>query len=400
MDVENFLSKISTNKIKLGLLRTKEFLKFCNNPEKNYSIIQVAGTNGKGSTSAIIAKILYTAKYKVGLFTSPHLYKINERIRINGVPISDFQIKIFIKKYQNYINTHKPTFFETITCMAFWYFHKKNVDIAVMETGLGGRLDSVSACTPELIVFTKITRDHTEILGNTLKKIAIEKAGAIKQNCICVSSPQKKNVKHALEQKAQQTKSSIYYTNPQHSNYKINLNGTVQKENCTTAIKAISMLKGFKINKNDINKALLTINWPGRNQIIQTHPLIVFDVAHNEDGINQFLKFINTQKITGMNRLIISLQNNKKITQKTSKKILSTYNYIYCVEPDSRNPMKSTKIKNIFKNHKKVLIKKDVLKTFKKVSQQTNPEDSISIIGTHYFGPYVNKFFKICFDKI
>ena len=169
----NFLSyllTLETKGIKLGLDRTRQILKACDNPHKKIKTIQIVGTNGKGSTSAMIANILKVSGYTVGLYTSPHLNTINERIRINGQAIPNNQIIKFIDQYKSHIDKLQISFFEAMTALALWHFNNAKVDIAVLETGLGGRLDSVSICSPELLVFTKISLDHQHILGSTIEK--------------------------------------------------------------------------------------------------------------------------------------------------------------------------------------------------------------------------------------
>ena len=167
----NYLFSLESKGIKLGLERTEKLFDVCKNPQKNFPSIQVIGTNGKGSTSAMIANILKTANYKVGLYTSPHLTKINERIRINGTPIKDGDIIEFINKYKDSINILNVSFFEVITAIAVWHFNKNNVDIAILETGLGGRLDSVTACDSNILVCTSVSKDHQHILGDTIRDL-------------------------------------------------------------------------------------------------------------------------------------------------------------------------------------------------------------------------------------
>ena len=174
-NLSKYLFSLESKGIKLGLERTYDMLEACGNPHESLTSIQILGTNGKGSTASIIAQILKKAGYKVGLYTSPHLNKLNERVRINGKAISDQDISNFIKTYKNKINNLSASFFEVMTALAVWYFHKNKVDIAILETGLGGRLDSVSACKSELLVFTSISLDHQHILGDTIEEIAKEK---------------------------------------------------------------------------------------------------------------------------------------------------------------------------------------------------------------------------------
>ena len=180
MDSIQYLLSIETRGIKLGFQRTRRIMKACNSPHIGMPSIQVAGTNGKGSICAMLANIFKTAGYKTGLYTSPHLVNVNERIRINGIPISNREIDIFIQKYKTDIEKIGVTFFETITAMAFWYFKKARVDVAVLETGLGGRLDSVTICEPMATIITPISLDHLDILVDTLSHITFEKVGILK----------------------------------------------------------------------------------------------------------------------------------------------------------------------------------------------------------------------------
>ena len=161
---------IPSAKIKYGLSRTIDFLSICKNPENNFFSIQILGTNGKGTVAAIVSQILIDAGYKVGTYSSPHLVHINERIRINNENILDSEIKFFLDNFYNKAKSIRPSFFELMTVMAMWYFSKEKVDFAVLETGLGGRLDSVPACKNSILGFTSISMDHHEILGNTAHK--------------------------------------------------------------------------------------------------------------------------------------------------------------------------------------------------------------------------------------
>ena len=234
-DFLSYLLSLETKGIKLGLERTYNILSACNNPQEKIKIIQVVGTNGKGSTSAMIANILKHANYKVGLYTSPHLYKINERIRVNGQSISDDSIIEFINKYQKQIETFNISFFEAMTAIALWYFNNQKVDIAILETGLGGRLDSVSACIPELVVFTPVSLDHQHILGDTIEQIAVEKAGAIKLGVPCISSNQQLEVKQIFNSYAKKFNTKVDYIDIQ-CKYPVNLNGKHQKMNANLAV--------------------------------------------------------------------------------------------------------------------------------------------------------------------
>ena len=228
----NYLLSIESRGIKLGLERTQFIMKSCGNPHANLPVIQVAGTNGKGSVCAILEKIFRDSGYKTGLFTSPHLVKVNERIRVNGKSIENEKIESFINQYKQVIENNNITFFECMTAISAWYFKNNNVDIAIMETGLGGKFDSVSICTPIATIITPISYDHMEILGKTLESIAIQKAGIMKKNIICISAKQKSTVKKTLKIEAKKTHTPLYFLND-HKKFKLNLNipGNKQKEN-------------------------------------------------------------------------------------------------------------------------------------------------------------------------
>ena len=287
-----YLLAIETRGIKLGFERTRAMMKVCGNPHLLLPVIQVAGTNGKGSVCAILASILRSAGYKTGLFTSPHLVRVNERIRINGQPIPNVEIDGFIQLYKQDIERIEATFFETTTAIACWYFNKENVDIAIMETGLGGRLDSSSICKPLVTVITPISLDHMEILGETLREITVEKAGVMKKDILCLSACQKQEVAVVLKSEASQKGTPLHFLNGE-KKVKINVNipGEKQKENTELSLWVLDHLKGFTIPDFAIREGLNTVKWYGRNQILQINPLVIFDVAHNVESIMCFLDY-------------------------------------------------------------------------------------------------------------
>ena len=208
------LFKLQRLGIKTGLEHTFQLLDTCSNPHQRLKFIHLAGTNGKGSTAAFIDSILRSSGLKVGLYTSPHLVQFNERIRVNGVPICNEKIVEFMQLYSDDIKRIESTFFETTTAMAFWYFEQENIDIAVIETGLGGRLDSTNVIIPEISVITPIGMDHCDLLGNNLKSIAQEKAGIIKENISVISGYQEKIVKEVLVEKALEMQTQVKFIKP------------------------------------------------------------------------------------------------------------------------------------------------------------------------------------------
>ncbi|WBX74125.1 bifunctional folylpolyglutamate synthase/dihydrofolate synthase [Tenacibaculum pacificus] len=259
------------------------------NPEKKFKTIHVGGTNGKGSTSHMIASILQEAGYKVGLYTSPHLKNFTERIRINGQEIPQENIIDFISKNKQFLEAQKLSFFEMTVGMAFSYFESQKVDIAVIEVGLGGRLDSTNIIIPEVSVITNIGLDHTQFLGETLPEIAYEKAGIIKDNISVVIGERQEAVEKVFLSKANDCNSEIVFASDGDYSYKTDLLGDYQSKNVKTAVKAISQLKDFVISEENIKNGLLQVakntNLKGRWQILQQEPKIICDTAHNKEGL-------------------------------------------------------------------------------------------------------------------
>ena len=292
--------------IKLGLEHTFRLLDFLANPQNDLTMIHVAGTNGKGSICAMIASILHASGKNVGLYTSPHLIQFNERIRINGYPISDKQIIRFMKKVGPVVQEIESTFFETTTAMAFDYFKEQKVDMAVIETGLGGRLDSTNVIDPEVTVISHISMDHMDILGKDIEKIANEKAGIIKNNVPLIIAEQMPKVKNILLKQAKHERApvtelgaisnistttsgtSFQYKDDQ---YFTSLIGEHQASNAALAIECISQFKPELQNKI-IHYGLRRVRWPARIQ--QLDDRLYYDVAHNEDGLAFFLKTIRS----------------------------------------------------------------------------------------------------------
>ena len=399
MDSIQYLLSIETRGIKLGIQRTRELMAACDNPQSGLPVIQVAGTNGKGSVSAIISNILINAGYKTGLFTSPHLVNVNERIRINGVPISNKEIDLFIKSYKTDIEKYEATFFETITALAFYYFKKEDVDIAIMETGLGGRLDSVSICEPLATIITPISFDHMEILGETLAEIAFEKAGAIKKDVVCISAKQNSAATKVLTEKADKVKAPIYFLNGESlPNYDINIPGVTQRENALLAVSALSHINGFIIPEEAEIKGLQTVQWFGRNHILRKNPLVIFDVAHNLESLRCFLEYYDSLKIYEDSVLVIALQARKRI-QPIIPRLQSVFQYIICTETNDRNPMAVETLMAHFVDSPNADIIQNPENAIRSGLERLSPEGGMAIVGTHYLGPAVSAIFKLSFDK-
>ncbi len=395
MDAKSYLLSIESAGIKLGLDRTIEIMEACGNPQNHIKAIQVAGTNGKGSTAAMMAKILETAGYKVGLSTSPHLVNVNERIRINGAPITDDDIHEFVSLYKNDIESIGASFFESITAMGFWFFHKKNVDIAIMETGLGGRLDSVTICNPVLTVITTISLDHTEILGDTIEKIAVEKAGIMKKNIPCITTHQHPNAMRELVRHSVKIDCPLIEVEHDNLNYDIALSGQHQLDNAILAITALKNLSGYKISHKDIQQGLQETTWHARNQVVQHNPLVIFDVGHNEMGI---LGIINEfTKIEKKSILILSLQRRKKI-KNIVEDIKSTFDIVICCETDNPRTITLSEIED--QMGEDVLYIQSPYDAIHHALSILSDNDVLAIVGTHHFGEPVSRIFNKSFDTL
>lgn len=274
--------------INLGLERIQNLLSLYDNPQNKIKCIHIAGTNGKGSTCAMIASILQYAGYKTGLYTSPHLVNYTERIKINAKYISknDFAELLFDVVMTAEKNRIHATEFEILTAMAFLYFYREKVDFAVIETGLGGRLDATNIIQKPLIsVITSISLDHTDRLGNTIEEIACEKAGIIKKGVPVVTFKENLGIE-IIKNKALESASELFFIDYRNTlNFNTTLKGSWQKQNMSLALKTVELLKnqGMEIPDNAIKEGLMNVQWAGRFQFIQEMNLIL-DGAHNPDS--------------------------------------------------------------------------------------------------------------------
>jgi len=279
-------------------------LKLCNmlgNPQNNLRFIHVAGTNGKGSVTHIIASVLQEQGYKTGVFVSPHYVDYRERIKVNGKLISKKFVTRFVAANIGKFKTVNASFFEITNAMAFAYFEQEKVDYVVLETGMGGRLDSTNIVTPIVSVITNISYDHQQFLGNTLPLIAGEKAGIIKKGVPVVIGETQKETKRVFLQKAKETKSKIFFADNSKfadKNFETDLQGAYQKKNVTTALCTIDVIKneGVGISDKAIKKGLKNVrrntSFIGRWMVMQKKPLVIFDSAHNEGGLKELRKGI------------------------------------------------------------------------------------------------------------
>jgi dihydrofolate synthase / folylpolyglutamate synthase len=310
--------KIGASAYKKDLTNTILLVNHLNNPHNNFKSIHVAGTNGKGSTSSMIASILTEAGYKVGLYTSPHLKDFRERITINGKKISREYVKKFIKKNKLFFENTQLSFFEMTVGLAFQYFSDKKVDVAIIEVGMGGRLDSTNIITPLISVITNIGKDHTQFLGDTLEQIAFEKAGIIKPNIPVIIGEYTQETKPIFLEVAKQNQSKIYFAQDQkHPNYKCSLLGDYQEKNKKTVIEVFRNLKSdFIISEENIKNGILNVvqntNLQGRWQILQDNPKVICDTAHNAHGLEIVMNQIKKEKFEQLH-IVLGVVNDKDL---------------------------------------------------------------------------------------
>ena len=289
-------------------------------PEKKFLTIHVAGTNGKGSTSHMIASVLQQSGYKVGLYTSPHLKDFRERIKVNGVCIPEENVVSFINENKSFLETQKLSFFEMTVGLAFDYFAQQEVDIAVIEVGLGGRLDSTNIITPLVSVITNIGLDHTQFLGESLAEIAFEKAGIIKPGIPVVVGEKQKETTPVFEEAANKNHAKIYYAEENVlETYKTDLLGNYQKKNVKTAIMALRLLdkeEAVQISDKEIKLGLQNVikntGLKGRYQVLQNNPKVICDTAHNKEGLLLVLDQIQKEQYEQLH-IVLGVVNDKSL---------------------------------------------------------------------------------------
>lgn len=337
--------RIGAAAYKADLNTTIEILNYLNNPQDNFKTIHVAGTNGKGSTSHSLASVFQEAGYKTGLYTSPHLRDFRERIRINGEMIPENEVVTFIERHKDKLEELELSFFEMTVAMAFDFFSKEKVDIAIIEVGMGGRLDSTNVINPEISIITNISLDHVKFLGDTEEKIAAEKAGIIKPGVTVVIGETQKGSENVFVETAKEKKSPIYFADqifecyindsnsleynsidiykqttekvPYLKNLDFPLLGDYQKKNLATIICALDVLKkNFNLKDeyvyNGLKNVVTNTGLMGRWQIINKKPLAIADTGHNVAGINEVIRQLSNTKFENLH-FVLSVVNDKDI---------------------------------------------------------------------------------------
>ena len=380
---------VGTAAYKKDLTNINKLSKYLNNPHNSFKSVHIAGTNGKGSTAHMIASILQEGKYKVGLYTSPHLIDFRERIKINGAIIEKDFIVDFINENINFFNDNNFSFFEMTVGLAFEYFKMKSVDIAVIETGMGGRLDSTNIISPELSVITNVSIDHVKFLGNTIADIAIEKAGIIKSGIPVVIGEKQNDIANIFINKAEEKKSRIFFAEDFNvKEYECELKGSYQNKNIKTAIAAIEFLNNSEISINEknikdgLNKIIQNTGIRGRWEIIGNKPLIICDVAHNIDALSiviNDLKLINSNKI----HFVLGFVNDKNLDSIVDL-FPESSNY-YFARPNIGRGLDELELRELFNNNNRIGESyPSVAQAFKSAIKQSNLDDIIYVGGSTF----------------
>lgn len=403
-------SRIGAAAYKADLTNTIRLCNTLGNPQHKFKSIHVAGTNGKGSTSHMLAAILQTAGYKTGLYTSPHLKDFRERIKVNGEMVSEEFVILFTERIRPRIEEIEPSFFEITVAMAFEYFAQQEVDIAIIETGLGGRLDSTNVIVPELSIITNIGWDHMNLLGNSLEEIAAEKAGIIKEKIPVVvgevipetisifeETAYEKNAPLSIAERKRhitdwnwEKHELVVEVASEHQTdrkiYHLDLQGVYQTKNLLTVLEACSILqqKGWKLDNDAIQQGLKhtkkITGLHGRWEVIHTSPLVVMDVAHNADGIRQLVQqaeLISHDQL----HIIIGMVKDKDIDRVLSL-LPKTANYYFTKAQIPRALPENELMEKAGKLKLKGDSFPDVNEALEFALQHTHPDDLIIICGS------------------
>jgi dihydrofolate synthase/folylpolyglutamate synthase len=412
----NYITSVGRFGSNYGLERTFRILELLGSPHKKLKLIHIAGTNGKGSTTAMVTKILRGAGYKVGMYTSPYLEEFEERIQINGENINKDRlvdllekVKVVIEKVVEEGYEH-PTEFEIITALMFLHFYNEKVDYAVIEVGLGGRLDSTNVIVPKVSVITSISLDHVNILGDSLQAIAKEKAGIIKENVPLILYPQEKEVEEVILKVAEEKKSKVYLVKKEDSrllninndelyqevqvksnkntySVKLPLLGEHQIINLSVALNVIEALyeiENIIINRELIEKSLEDVKWIGRLEVLGKKPAIVIDGAHNIDGIKALRR--NVEKYFKYNKiyLLLGILADKQVKEMV-KEITPIAEKVYALTPHSERAELSEDLKKeILEFNSNVVSLESYEEAFFSAVNEAEKDDLILISGSLY----------------
>ena len=381
---------VGSNAYKEGLENTHILDEHFGHPHTQFRAIHVAGTNGKGSCSHTIASVLQEAGYKVGLFTSPHLTDFRERIRVNGTMIPEQYVMDFIDNERDFFEPLHPTFFELTTALAFKYFAEQKVDVAVIEVGLGGRLDCTNIITPDISIITNISFDHVQYLGDTLAKIAGEKAGIIKHGVPVIIGEKHPETTPVFTEKAKREQAPLYFAEDFKPNkdYQYELKGLYQSKNLQTSLCAIDQLirNGYHITEENIQNGLLHVTHHtglrGRWQIVRHSPTVICDTGHNVGGITYIAQQLKEQKCQEL-RIVFGMVSDKDVNS-VLELMPQNAKYYFC-QASVKRAMPHHQLKRLAKQHNlQGNSYKTVENAYKKALSQSNPNDCIFVGGSTF----------------
>ena len=413
--------------MKLGLENITEFLDQLGQPQGKYKTVHIAGTNGKGSTAAMLAAIFRAKGFKTGLYTSPHLVDFRERIQVNGQKIDKQSVLEFISLHKKILQNRKLTFFEVVTALALEYFACKKVDVAVIETGLGGRLDATNVLSPNLTITTDIDFDHTDVLGDTLKKISWEKAGIIKSGKPHLVGLLPKQAMDIFDRQCKRLKSPLYKLSDTDFRMQIErmqvdfndkglklaevapaLYGPHQLKNTALVLKAASIFRqnGLYVSRKAVVEGIKNTYWPGRFQVLLRpgYPTVVLDVAHNPGGVRAFVKSFRLRFPNKPATLVTGFVKGKK--HQSMFDLLSTISSGYALVPLKTH--RSVDLPELIKTIEfgAVPYKRygSLAAAFNNLTKKQGSDDIICVVGSHYLvGEFLEKFgekWPNCADKI
>jgi len=416
-EVLKYLYSLQQRGIKLGLDRVYNFQDILEYPDRSYQTIHVAGTNGKGSVVRFISAMLESLGLRVGRYTSPHLIRFNERISINGKEISDPEIVGFVRKWRSKIDELGLTFFETTTLLAMDYFRQNQVDVTVLETGLGGRLDATNIVNPLVTAITSISYDHTQVLGETIAEIAVEKAGIMKEGVPCIHGPLSEQAVAVLQERGESIGTEVMdaYSTLQVNNTRLTPDMTeftvtagndkydfalsaLGKQAITNAVISLAVLDGqdrYEVSWEKRQRSLYNVNIPGRLHLLNRSPLLYYDVAHNHDGIRNLVENLEVLYPEKDFRFLLNLHTDKDISRFDTILPDSAAIGVLDLGDDTMHDLASWE---------KVLGKERVSyfgageKAVEKFTETVGANEVGVISGSHYLAEAVNRVWKFLLD--
>lgn len=381
--------RVGTAAYKANLDNTLQLAAYLGHPERSFKSVHIAGTNGKGSTSHMLASVFQEAGYRTGLYTSPHLKDFRERIKVNGKMIPKKKVVSFISQHRSFFENQQLSFFEMTVGLAFDYFKTEKVDIAIVEVGLGGRLDSTNIITPEVSVITNIGLDHTQFLGTTLAAIAAEKAGIIKQNIPVVIGETTVETKSVFQKISEEKEAPVYFAEEDEFNFRpTDLKGVYQKMNQRTVLKTIQLLqkKGWIISEENssegLQKVIENTGLLGRWQVLQEAPKIICDTAHNKEGLRYVLKQLEEERYDSLH-IVLGMVNDKAV--ETILPLFPVNATYYFCKPDIARGMNAEELRTFAKDFKLTgKTYKSVQKAVAAARKSALPDDLIFVGGSTF----------------